>query len=129
MTQNRYPETAGKTESILPSLGRPVDLLARDFDRPWTGEHLGACLWCRSRRPPRAQPICNCRQKWTSGMIMVGEESYMARWRRPDLEEGRADRATAAKMLGITVRQSHALRWNIQETEELGGAMVRLREH
>lgn len=34
----------------------------------------------------------------------------MRRWHRPDLEEGWADRARAAEMLGITVRT--LLRWH-----------------
>jgi predicted site-specific integrase-resolvase len=36
----------------------------------------------------------------------------MGRWRRPDLEEGWADRATAAQMLGKTVRT--LLQWHRQ---------------
>ncbi len=36
----------------------------------------------------------------------------MGRWHRPDLEEGWADRTTAAEMLGITVRT--LLRWHHQ---------------
>jgi predicted site-specific integrase-resolvase len=36
----------------------------------------------------------------------------MGRWRRSDFEEGWADRATAAKMLGLTVRT--LLRWHRQ---------------
>ena len=36
----------------------------------------------------------------------------MGRWRRPDLEEGFADRTSAAEILGISVRT--LLRWNRQ---------------
>lgn len=36
----------------------------------------------------------------------------MGRWHRPDLEEGCADRASAAEMLGISVRT--LLRWDRQ---------------
>jgi predicted site-specific integrase-resolvase len=36
----------------------------------------------------------------------------MGKWRRPDLEEGWADRATAAQMFGVTVRT--LLRWHRQ---------------
>jgi hypothetical protein len=36
----------------------------------------------------------------------------MGRWRRPDLEDGWVDRATAAQMLGKTVRT--LLRWHRQ---------------
>lgn len=52
----------------------------------------------------------------------------MGRWHRPDLEEGCADRASAAEMLGISVRT--LLRWDRQgkgPLRQLNGCGLRYR--